>query len=58
MGTPPGSWARDECGVARQAELGRRYSMDRSDVVAAITELAEQGSSSGRRTRMTKTQTW
>jgi hypothetical protein len=32
--------------------------MDRSDVVAAITELAEQGSSSGRRTRMTKTQTW
>ncbi|GLY64935.1 MarR family winged helix-turn-helix transcriptional regulator [Amycolatopsis taiwanensis] len=32
-----------EFGVASQAELGRRCSMDRSDVVAAINELAEQG---------------
>ncbi|MEV6429116.1 MarR family transcriptional regulator [Nocardia sp. NPDC051463] len=35
--------ALDEFGVASQAELGRRCSMDRSDVVAAINELAEQG---------------
>ncbi|WP_405731451.1 MarR family transcriptional regulator [Streptomyces sp. NBC_01537] len=34
--------ALDEFGVASQAELGRRCSMDRSDVVAAINELAEQ----------------
>nr|WP_281286857.1 MarR family transcriptional regulator [Nonomuraea turkmeniaca] len=33
----------DEFGVASQAELGRRCNMDRSDVVAAINELAEQG---------------
>lgn len=32
----------DEFGVASQAELGRRCNMDRSDVVAAINELAEQ----------------
>lgn len=31
-----------EFGVASQAELGRRCSMDRSDVVAAINELAAQ----------------
>jgi DNA-binding MarR family transcriptional regulator len=35
--------ALNEFGVASQAELGRRCSMDRSDVVAAINELAEQG---------------
>ncbi|GAA3608082.1 hypothetical protein GCM10022419_111270 [Nonomuraea rosea] len=35
--------ALDEFGVASQAELGRRCNMDRSDVVAAINELAEQG---------------
>ncbi|MER7079625.1 DNA-binding transcriptional regulator, MarR family [Saccharopolyspora kobensis] len=35
--------ALDEFGAASQAELGRRCSMDRSDVVAAINELAEQG---------------
>ncbi|WP_323139501.1 MULTISPECIES: MarR family winged helix-turn-helix transcriptional regulator [unclassified Streptomyces] len=35
--------ALDEFGVAGQTELGRRCSMDRSDVVAAINELAEQG---------------
>jgi DNA-binding MarR family transcriptional regulator len=35
--------ALDEFGVASQAELGRRCSMDRSDVVAAINELAAQG---------------
>ncbi|MFC7449799.1 MarR family winged helix-turn-helix transcriptional regulator [Rhodococcus daqingensis] len=35
--------ALDEFGVASQAELGRRCSMDRSDVVAAINELADQG---------------
>jgi DNA-binding MarR family transcriptional regulator len=34
--------ALDEFGVASQAELGRRCTMDRSDVVAAINELAEQ----------------
>jgi DNA-binding MarR family transcriptional regulator len=35
--------ALDEFGVASQAELGRRCSMDRSDVVAAVGELAGQG---------------
>ncbi|WP_411079185.1 MarR family winged helix-turn-helix transcriptional regulator [Streptomyces sp. cmx-18-6] len=35
--------ALEEFGVASQAELGRRCSMDRSDVVAAINELAEPG---------------
>ncbi|MFC4534922.1 MarR family winged helix-turn-helix transcriptional regulator [Sphaerisporangium dianthi] len=35
--------ALEEFGVASQAELGRRCSIDRSDVVAAINELAEQG---------------
>jgi DNA-binding MarR family transcriptional regulator len=35
--------ALDEFGVASQAELGRRTSMDRSDVVAAINELAGHG---------------
>ena len=35
--------ALDEFGVASQAELGRRCNMDRSDVVAAVTELAGQG---------------
>ncbi|WP_330230555.1 MarR family transcriptional regulator [Nocardia sp. NBC_00508] len=35
--------ALDEFGVASQAELGRRCNMDRSDVVAAINELAEPG---------------
>ncbi|WSY18415.1 MarR family transcriptional regulator (plasmid) [Embleya sp. NBC_00896] len=35
--------ALDEFGAASQAELGRRCNMDRSDVVAAINELAEQG---------------
>ncbi|NUL06049.1 winged helix-turn-helix transcriptional regulator [Streptomyces lunaelactis] len=35
--------ALDEFGVASRAELGRRCSMDRRDVVAAINELAEQG---------------
>ncbi|GGK21173.1 hypothetical protein GCM10011583_61400 [Streptomyces camponoticapitis] len=34
--------ALDEFGVASQAELGRRCNMDRSDVVAAINELAER----------------
>lgn len=33
----------DEFGATSQAELGRRSKMDRSDVVAAINELAEQG---------------
>ncbi|KJK42331.1 MarR family transcriptional regulator [Lentzea aerocolonigenes] len=33
----------DEFGVVSQAELGRRSNMDRSDVVAAVNELAEQG---------------
>ena len=32
-----------EFGVASQAELGRRCAMDRSDVVAAINELAGRG---------------
>jgi DNA-binding MarR family transcriptional regulator len=35
--------ALDEFGVASQAELGRRCNMDRSDVVAAVTELEEKG---------------
>jgi DNA-binding MarR family transcriptional regulator len=35
--------ALDEFGPASQAELGRRCNMDRSDVVAAINELAEPG---------------
>jgi len=35
--------ALEEFGVASQAELGRRWSMDRSDVVAAINDLAERG---------------
>ena len=35
--------ALDEFGVASQADLGRRCTMDRSDVVAAINELAGQG---------------
>lgn len=35
--------ALDEFGVASQTELGRRCNMDRSDVVAAINELAAQG---------------
>jgi len=35
--------ALDEFGVTSQAELGRRCTMDRSDVVAAINELAGQG---------------
>ncbi|WTW92080.1 MarR family transcriptional regulator [Streptomycetaceae bacterium NBC_01309] len=32
-----------EFGASSQAELGRRAAMDRSDVVAAINELAGQG---------------
>lgn len=32
-----------EFGQASQAELGRRSAMDRSDVVAAVNELAGQG---------------
>jgi DNA-binding MarR family transcriptional regulator len=32
-----------EFGAASQADLGRRCGVDRSDVVAAINELAEQG---------------
>lgn len=35
--------ALEEFGVASQVELGRRCNMDRSDVVAAINELAERG---------------
>lgn len=35
--------ALDEFGVSSQAELGRRINMDRSDVVAAVNELAERG---------------
>ncbi len=35
--------ALDEFGVASQTELGRRCNMDRSDVLEAINELAEQG---------------
>ncbi|GAB3159857.1 hypothetical protein GCM10027290_65300 [Micromonospora sonneratiae] len=32
-----------ECGPASQAELGRRTGIDRSDVVAALNELADKG---------------
>jgi len=32
----------DEFGAVSQVELGRRANMDRSDVVAAVNELAEQ----------------
>jgi MarR family transcriptional regulator, lower aerobic nicotinate degradation pathway regulator len=35
--------ALEEFGPASQAALGRRTGIDRSDVVAAINELAEQG---------------
>ncbi|GAT69925.1 MarR family transcriptional regulator [Planomonospora sp. ID91781] len=35
--------ALEEFGVASQAELGRRCNMDRSDVVAAVNELAGRG---------------
>ena len=35
--------ALQEFGVSSQIELARRVDMDRSDVVAAINELAEQG---------------
>lgn len=35
--------ALDEFGTASQAELGRRCNMDRSDVVATVTELERQG---------------
>ena len=35
--------ALDEFGPASQAALGRRTSIDRSDVVAALNELAERG---------------
>lgn len=36
--------ALEEFGPTSQAELGRRCNVDRSDVVAAINELCEQGS--------------
>jgi DNA-binding MarR family transcriptional regulator len=35
--------ALDEAGPASQADLSRHSSIDRSDLVAAINELAEQG---------------
>ncbi|HMG44130.1 MAG TPA: MarR family winged helix-turn-helix transcriptional regulator [Acidimicrobiales bacterium] len=35
--------ALDDVGPASQAELGRRTMIDRSDVVAAVNELADQG---------------
>jgi DNA-binding MarR family transcriptional regulator len=35
--------ALDEVGPASQAELSRRTTIDRSDMVAAINELVEQG---------------
>jgi DNA-binding MarR family transcriptional regulator len=35
--------ALDEAGPASQADLGRRTTVDRSDIVAAINELAERG---------------
>jgi DNA-binding MarR family transcriptional regulator len=35
--------ALDEFGAASQADLGRRTAIDRSDVVAALNELAERG---------------
>jgi DNA-binding MarR family transcriptional regulator len=36
--------ALEEFGPASQADLGRRTGIDRSDVVAALNELAERGS--------------
>ncbi|PJE95876.1 MarR family transcriptional regulator [Streptomyces carminius] len=54
--------ALHEFGPASQAELGRRCRIDRSDVVAAVNELAEQGFAvrapdpdHGRRNRVTLT---
>jgi DNA-binding MarR family transcriptional regulator len=54
--------ALDEFGPASQAELGRRCRIDRSDVVAAVNELVEQGfvdrapdPEHGRRNRVTLT---
>lgn len=35
--------ALDEFGQASQADIGRRTDMDRSDVVAALNELADHG---------------
>ncbi|NUT47851.1 MAG: MarR family transcriptional regulator [Saccharothrix sp.] len=35
--------ALDEFGPASQADLGRRGGLDRSDVVATVNELADQG---------------
>jgi len=35
--------ALDDIGPASQAELGRRTMIDRSDMVAAVNELADQG---------------
>ena len=35
--------ALEEFGPSSQADLGRRTSIDRSDVVAALNELADQG---------------
>jgi DNA-binding MarR family transcriptional regulator len=35
--------ALDDVGPASQAELGRRIMLDRSDMVAAVNELADQG---------------
>src|SRR5437879_13110142 len=56
--------ALDEFGPASQAELGRRCRIDRSDVVAAVNELVEQGfvdrapdPEHGRRNRVTLTKT-
>lgn len=52
-----------EFGPASQAELGRRCRIDRSDVVAAVNELVEQGfvdrapdPDHGRRNRVTLTE--
>lgn len=54
--------ALHEFGPASQAELGRRCRIDRSDVVAAVNELVEQGyvdrapdPDHGRRNRVTLT---
>ncbi|MFE4368055.1 MarR family winged helix-turn-helix transcriptional regulator [Streptomyces sp. NPDC056835] len=54
--------ALHEFGPASQADLGRRCRIDRSDVVAAVNELAEQGfvdrsadPDHGRRNRVTLT---
>ena len=52
--------ALHEFGPASQAELGRRCRVDRSDVVAALNELVEQGfvdrtPDRGRRNRVTLT---